>query len=93
MGWKRARVVMAASGVLISEFVAHDSAPSVTGLNYGLAAGLNTPLSGPLVAVHPKAPLSFVVCDPKRKSGLFLSPLPECLQKPIRWVVLNLGLP
>src|SRR5438445_8885286 len=48
--WHTARLVrqqrLDGSPFLVGEFVAHDSAPSVRGLNHGLAAVLNTPLSG-----------------------------------------------
>ena len=69
-------MVMAASRIP-HQWVRHrmSSAPSVTGLNHGLAAGLDTPLSGPSVLAVPSesgpimVPLSFVVCDPDRKSA------------------------
>jgi hypothetical protein len=73
--WHAARLVgqhrLVGSPFRVGEFVAHDSAPSVRGLNHGPAAGLNTALSGSFGRCAPESgPImltsSFVVPDPKR---------------------------
>jgi hypothetical protein len=59
------------SPFVVIECVAHDSAPSVRGLNHGLVAGLNTPLPSPFGRYAPESgpimlTLSFVDSDPDR---------------------------
>ena len=58
--WHAARLVrqhrLDGSPFVVGEFVAHDSAPSVRGLNHGSAVRLNeAPTDGDLVAMRPKA--------------------------------------
>jgi len=74
--WHAARLIWQhqfdGNPLIVGEFVAHDSTPSVGGLNHGSAVRLNPPGQGALRSLFPQSgpimlALSFVVHDPYRR--------------------------